>query len=209
MAKAEVRKGEILFGPYGLFSVPLDEYPSPRLDDVPVFDMGADIEPGPGVSGAVDRMITDNFSLGGEFRVYFATVDEAILQDLLDFHSPTYEGLDEVEVTWRTVHFGARARYYIQPERSVNPFLQAGVGLYVSKLKAEFRQIRSSGSTNDYARSESFTDPGVSFGPGALVRLSSTVRMSLDAIVTNVFTSDRNVRYLALSAGLVFGVTPQ
>jgi len=205
-AQAEVRKGEIIFGPYGLYSLPLDDYPSPRLDDVPYVDMGADIEPSPGVAGAADRMITPKLSVGGEFKVYFGTVDEAVLQDFLDFHVPN---LDEAEVTWRTVHFGARARYFIQPEKRINPFLHAGVGLYLSKLLAEFRQIRGSGSTNDFSRSESFTDPGVSFGPGALVRISKDTRLSVDAIFTNVFTAERNVRYLGLSLGLLFGVTPQ
>ncbi len=209
VAQAEVKKGEIMFGPYGLFYLPTDDYPSPVMDDVPYVDMGSDIEPGPGLAGAIDRMLTDRLSVGGEFKVYFGTFDESVLQDFLDFHSAPYEGLDEAELTWRTVHFGARARYFLQPESSINPFLQAGAGLYVSKLKAEFRQVRNSGTTNDYARSESFTDLGVSFGPGVLVRVSPTVRLSLDAIFNNVFTADRNVRYLSASAGLIFSVTPE
>ena len=205
-AQAEVRKGEIMFGPYGLYSIPTDDYPSPLLDDVPYVDFGANIEPSPGLAGAVDRVITPNFSLGGEFKVYFGKVDEATMQDFVDYHVP---GLDEAEFTWRTVHFGARARYFMQPEKSFCPFLQGGVGLYLTKLRAEFRQVRGSGSTNAFPRSESFTDPGVSIGPGALVRLSKDTRLSVDAIFTNVFTAERNVRYLGLSLGLLFSVTPQ
>ena len=203
---AEVRKGEIIFGPYGLYNVPLDDYPSPVLDDVPYVDLGSKVEPSPGVSGAVDKMLTPNFSLGGEFKVYFGTVDEEILQDFLDNH---VSALDEAEVNWRTVHLGARARHYMQPEKRFNPFLQAGVGIYLSKLRAEFRKNKGSGSSNSYSRSESFTDPGVSIGPGALFRISKDVRLSADAIFTNVFTADRNVRYLGLSLGLLFSVTPQ
>ncbi len=203
---ADVRKGEIMFGPYGLYNVPTDDYPSPVLDDVPYMDFGSDVEPSPGVAGAADKMITPKLSLGGEFKVYFGSVDEQKMQDFVDFHVPE---LDEAEMTWRTVHLGARARYFMQPEKSFNPFLQAGVGMYLSKLRAEFRQVRGSGSTNDFSRSESFTDPGVSIGPGALVRISKDTRLSVDAIFTNVFTSERNVRYIGLSLGLLFSVTPQ
>jgi hypothetical protein len=205
-ANAEVHKGEIMFGPFGLFSVPTDDYPSPLLDDVPYIDFGADVEPSPGLSVAADRMITPKLSLGGEFKVYFGTVNEQRMQDFLDFHVPA---LDEAEVTWRTVHLGARARYFMQPEKRFNPFLHAGVGFYLSKLLAEFRQNRGSGSTNDFSRSESFTNPGVSIGPGALVRISKDTRVSIDAIFTNVFTAERNVRYVGLSLGLLFSVTPQ
>jgi hypothetical protein len=204
-ARADVRKGEILFGPYGLYTIPTDDYPSPRLDDVPYFEMGNKVDPSPGLAGAVDRMMSSRLSLGGEFKVYFSTVDEEVLQDFIDNH---ITDLDEVEMTWRTVHFGARARYYMNPEKRVNPFLQGGVGIYVSKLRAELSQIRGSGSSNDFSRSESFTDPGVSIGPGALIRISKDARLSVDAIFTNIFTADRNVRYLGLSLGLLFGVTP-
>lgn len=204
-ARADVRKGEILFGPYGLYTIPTDDYPSPRLDDVPYFEMGNKVDPSPGLAGAVDRMMSSRLSLGGEFKVYFSTVDEEVLQDFIDNHVTE---LDEAEMTWRTVHFGARARYYMNPEKRVNPFLQGGVGIYVSKLRAEFRQVRGSGSSNDFSRSESFTDPGVSIGPGALVRISKDARLSVDAIFTNIFTAERNVRYLGLSLGLIFSVTP-
>ncbi len=205
-SSAEVRKGEIMFGPYGLYSIPTDDYPSPRLDDVPAVDLGPDVEPSPGLGGAVDRVMSTHLSLGGEFKVYFGTVDEEVLQDFLDNHVPT---LDEAEVTWRTVHFGARARYFLSPEKSVNPFLQGGAGIYVSKLRAEFRQIRGSGTTNDFSRSESFTNPGVSVGAGTLMRISKDTRASVDAIFTNIFTEGRNVRYLGFSLGLLFSVTPQ
>lgn len=206
VAKADVRKGEIMFGPYGLYNIPTDDYPSPILDDVPYMDFGGDVNPSPGLAGAADRMITSNISLGGEFKVYFGSIEEQKLQDFIDFHVPE---LDEAEMTWRTVHLGARARYFMQPEKSVNPFFQAGLGIYLSKLLAEFRQVRGSGSTNDFQRSESFTDPGVSIGTGALVRISQVTRLSVDATFTNVFTAERNVRYLGLSLGLLFGVTPQ
>ncbi len=204
-ARADVRKGEILFGPYGLYTIPTDDYPSPRLDDVPYFEMGNKVDPSPGLAGAVDRMMSSRLSLGGEFKVYFGTVDEEVLQEFIENHVTE---LDEAEMTWRTVHFGARARYYMNPEKRVNPFLQGGVGIYVSKLRAEFRQVRGSGSSNDFSRSQSFTDPGVSIGPGALVRISKDARLSVDAIFTNIFTADRNVRYLGLSLGLIFSVTP-
>lgn len=205
-ANAEVRKGEIMFGPNGLYSVPLGDYPSPALDDIPYMDFRGDIEPSPGVAGGADRMITPKLSLGAEFKVYFGTVDEQKMQDFVDAHVPS---LDEAEFTWHTVHLGARARYFAQPEKSINPFLQAGAGLYVNKLRAEFRQSRGSGSFNSFARSESYTDPGVSFGSGALVRISQNVRLSADAILTNVFTSERSVRYVAFSLGLLFSVTPE
>lgn len=204
-ADAEVRKGEILFGPYGVYSVPLDDYPSPRLDDVPYSDFGSDIEPSPGLSGAAERIMSEHLAVGCEFKFTFGSVDEEVLQDLVSYHVPA---LDEVEVTWRTVHLGARLRYYFVPEKPVNPFLQAGAGLYINKMRAEFRQRRGSGSANEYFRSESTTDPGVSFGPGALIRISKDTRLSVDATVTNVFTSDRNVRYFGLSLGLIFSVTP-
>lgn len=204
--RADVRKGEILFGPYGLYTIPTDDYPSPLLDDVPYFEMGNKVEPSPGLAGAVDRMMSTRLSLGGEFKVYFGTVDEDVLQEFIDNH--VAPALDEAEMTWRTVHFGARARYYLNPEKRVNPFLHGGVGIYVSKLRAEFRQVRGSGSSNDFSRSESFTDPGVSIGPGALVRISKDARLSVDAIFTNIFTAERNVRYLGLSLGLIFSVTP-
>ncbi len=205
-ARAEVRNREFLFGPYGTYNVPTDDYPAPRLDDVPYMDFGSDVEPSPGFAGAIDRMLTPNFSIGGEFRVIFGTIDEQRLQDFLDFHVPE---LDEVEMNWRTVQFGARARYFMQPEKSFNPFLQAGAGLYVSKLRAEFRQRRGSGSHNAFTRSESFTDPGFSFGPGALIRITKDARLSVDATFTNVFTEERNVRYVALSLGLLFSVTQE
>lgn len=205
-ARADIRKGEFLFGPYGLYTIPTDDYPSPRLDDVPYFEMGNKVDPGPGVAAAVDRMMSSRLSIGGEFKVYFSTVDEDVLQDFIDTH--VAPALTEAEVTWRTVHLGARARYYLNPAKRVNPFLQAGAGLYVSKLRAEFRQARGNGSTNDFSRSQSTTDPGISLGPGVLVRISRDTRLSVDAIFTNVFSPERNVRYLGLSLGLIFGMIP-
>jgi hypothetical protein len=205
-SRAEIRKGEYLFGPYGLYSVPLDDYPAPKLDDVPYLDMGSDIEPGPGLALAIDRVMSSKLTIGGEFKFYFGTLDERVLQDYVNYH--VYD-LDEAEVTWRTIHFGARARYFLNGDQKVNPFIHAGVGVYINKLNAEFRQIRGSGSTNDFNRSESFTDPGLSFGPGLLYRITNDTRISADAILTNVFTSGRNVRYFAVSLGLVFGVTPE
>lgn len=206
-AHADVRKGEILFGPYGIYGIPTDDYPSPRLDDVPVFEMGNQIEPSLGLSGAIDRMMSSRLSLGGEFDVSFSPIDEEVLQEFLDNH--VAPALDEAELTWQTVHFGARARYYMNPEKRVNPFLQGGVGIYVTKLRAELRQVRGSGSTNDFSRSESFTSPGVSIGPGALLRISKDVRLSVAAVFTNIFTDERHVRSLGLSLGMLFGVTPQ
>jgi hypothetical protein len=204
--QAEVRKGEILFGPSALFNLPTDDYPSPKLDDIPYIDFGGDMEPSPGLGGGVDRMITPKLSLGGEFKIYFGSIDEQKMQDFIDAH---VAALDEAEYTWRTVHFGARARYFMQPEGRFNPFLQAGVGVYVNKLKAEFRQIRGSGSANSFPRSDSYTSPGVSFGPGALLRISKDVRLSMDAIFSNVFSDERNIRYIGASVGLIFGVIPQ
>ncbi len=204
--RAEVRQGEYLFGPYGLYSIPLDDYPSPKLDDVPFIDLGSDVKASPGLAGAVDRVMTPNLTIGGEFKYYFGTVDEEVLSDFVWYH---VNDLDQVEVLWRTVHFGARARYFINPERKLNPFLQGGLGVYVNKLSVEFRKIQGSGTTNDYPTSESLTDLGVSFGPGALLRITNDTRISVEAILTNVFSSGRNVRYLGFSVGMVFGVTPE
>ena len=87
--------------------------------------------------------------------------------------------------------------------------MQGGLGVYVNKLSVEFRKIQGSGTTNDYPTSESLTDLGVSFGPGALLRITNDTRISVEAILTNVFSSGRNVRYLGFSVGMVFGVTPE
>lgn len=204
--QAEVRKGEIIFGPHGLYALPTDDYPSPRLDNIPHAELGSDYEPGLGLALSGDRVMSPRFSLGGEFKVFFGTVDETVFQEFLDHH---VEEFNEAEYTWRTVHFGARARYYMSPEARVTPFLHAGAGLYLSKLRGEFRQPRLSGSSNSFVRSESKTSPGLSLGTGTLVRLSKDVRLSFDAIFTNVFSSERNIRYVAVSTGLIFSVLPE
>jgi hypothetical protein len=177
--RGEVRPGEYLFGPYGMYSIPVDDYPAPRLSEVPFYDMGSDAESNPGLSGAVDRVMGRNWSLGAEFKIHFGTVDEHVMQDFLDYH---VADLDTIKVTWRTIHFGARGRYYMQPEKPLNPYLQGGLGIYVAKQRAEFNQVQGSGSTNDYFRSETFTSPGISFGPGVLVRVTNDTRMSLDVL---------------------------
>ena len=208
-ASADVKKGEFLVAPQGSLAVPVGDYPSPFIQGIPsTIKYGNYIQTGFSLSGSIERMLTTQFALGADFGININPIDETPILPLLQAASDTTSTY-EADFRWRTARIGGHGRWYFQPEKRANPYLHFGTGIYVDKLQTDITEVKRTGTRNNNTRSKSTTNLGVAFGPGILFRISPDIRFSLDAIVHNVFTKDKSVRFLNVTLGMVIGVTPQ
>ncbi|MEW5701298.1 MAG: outer membrane beta-barrel protein [Candidatus Zixiibacteriota bacterium] len=193
---AAVERGELLIGVSGGWSTPVGDYPTT--------DFGDKVKGGVGFGAAVDKLVTDRISVGGEFGASFNPFDQDFIADSLKTgsrYTPDYK--------WRTMYAGARGRYYLNLLGNVNFFAQLGIGAYINKFTSNLNWDRQNGVVTPIEKSDTRTDIGMSFGPGALIRVSQHGRLSVQAIFNNVFTSGQSLRFAGLGAGLTFQIPTQ
>jgi len=198
-AGAAIVRGELLIAPMIGTGVPLGDYPTTSFGDK--------IQVGFGFGAQAERMVTDRIGLGAAFAVNFNEFDNQFIQDSLK-HFSGGRGA-KPDYNWRTMQLSAHGRYYFNPQATVNVFGQLGFGAYVDKFSSNSRYDRSNGVVYEVKRSDTRTDLGVSAGPGASIRTSEYTRIVVAAIINNVFTGGKNLRFVSFSAGLVFRIPAQ
>ena len=195
-ALGAVAKGELLVGATGNWGLPVADYPTAEFGDK--------VQSGFGFGAAVDKMLTDRISVGAELGVNINAFDQDFIADSLNTGSrftPDYN--------WRTMQLSGRGRYHLLPERTVSFFGQVGLGVYINKFSSNLNWDRANGVVTEMKRSDTRTNLGVNLGPGALIRVSQYARLSLEAILNNVFTSGKSLRFVNVSAGLTFHIPTQ
>lgn len=201
-AAADVVKRELLIGPRGSLGVPVGDYPITGRTWSYLKD---DVRPGWALGLIADKMVSHRFSIGAQLDYNFQPMRSTELRQSLQ-----QQGYNiEPEFTWRTLQFTGHVRYYLTPQAAVNFFGQVGTGVYVNKFSTSYIVRGSNGMSQEVPRNQSKTDLGVNFGPGMLVRVGSNTRLSLDAILHNVFTKGQSTRYLNITAGIIFSIMPE
>jgi hypothetical protein len=199
-ASAAIVRGELLIAPMVGTGVPLGDYPTTSFGDK--------IRVGFGFGAQAERMVTDRIGLGAAFAVNFNDFDNQFLQDTFTVLRKGRPG-PKPDYNWRTMQLSAHGRYYFNPQATVNVFGQLGFGAYVNKFSSNSRYDRSNGVVYEVKRSDTRTDLGISAGPGVSIRTSEYTRLVLEAIVNNVFTGGKNLRFVNFGAGLVFRIPAQ
>src|SRR3972149_5846892 len=196
-ASAGVEKGELLIAPRGSLGVPVGEYPITGREWSYLKD---DVKTGFAFGVLVDKMVSARLSVGAQFDYNVSAIGADDLQ------LPPAQGANSVEpdFSWKTLEVTGHARYYFLPAQPVTFFAHLGAGAYVNKFSPNWIIHGSYGLSQDLRRSQSKTNLGLNAGPGVMLRLSPTARLSLEALFNNVFTPNQNTRYLNITAGLVF-----
>ena len=192
---AAMVRGELLVAPMAGAGIPLGDYPTT--------DFGDKVQAGFGFGAQAERMVTNRISLGAAFAANFNDFDNQFIADSLRRFSM---GGTKPDYNWRTMQLSAYGRYYFNPQATVNVFGQLGFGVYVDKFSSNSQYDRQNGVVYEVKRSDTRTDLGISAGPGASVRTSEYTRFVVEAIVNNVFTGGKNLRFVSFSAGLVFRI---
>jgi opacity protein-like surface antigen len=201
-ASAGVVKGELLIAPRGSLSLPVGDYP---ITGRTYSFLKDDVKTGFAFGAMVDMMVSGRLSVGAQFDYNISTLGTG------DLHLPPAQGANSVEAdfTWKTLEVTGHARYYFLPLQSVTLFAHIGAGAYLNKFSPSYIIYGSYDIPVESRRSQSKTSLGLNAGPGVMLRLSPTVRFSLEALLHNVFTPNQNMRYLNVTAGLVFGLLPE
>ncbi len=199
-ARAEILKGELIVTPKLSLGLPIGDYPVGELKGL------INIQPGFAFGVLVDKVATEHLAFGGELHYNVNKVDASKISDALspgdrDKYSPKFE--------WRTIQVTGHARYYFNPAASVNFFAHVGGGVYLNKFAQNAELTGTHGARVTERTSSTTTGFGFNTGPGLLVRLSPSVRLSAEALFNNVFTQTHATRFVNFTLGLVFRIPTQ
>jgi hypothetical protein len=150
-------------------------------------------------------MVSGRLSLGAQFAYNISAMRTAEVVDRYKLDVSK----QEPNFTWKTLEVTGHMRYHLLPERPISFFAHIGAGVYLNKFSPSYIIHGSSDISVDLRRSQSKTNLGINAGPGMMLRLSPSVRLSLEALLHNVFTPMQTMRYLNVTAGLVFGLMPE
>jgi hypothetical protein len=201
-AAAGVVKGELLIAPRGSLSLPVGDYP---ITGRTYSFLNDDVKPGFAFGVLVDKMVSARLSVGAQFDYNISAMRTSEVVDALHLDVSKVEP----DFTWKTLGVTGHVRYYFLPAQPVTFFAHIGAGVYVNKFSPSFTFHGSYGLSEDLRRSQSKTNLGLNVGPGMMLRLGPTTRLSLEALFHTVSTPVQNLRYLNVTAGLVFGLLPE
>jgi hypothetical protein len=201
VAAADVIKGELMLAPRGGGYIPLGNYPIggnfAYLNDK--------VRPGFGFGALVDKAATQKLSFGFEVGYNVSKIDAAELQDALKRQGV----LIKPDFKWTTIELTVHARYHMRTSQPLSFFGHLGAGLYANKLSTDLIQTGTGGIQVDLPSSQTLTRFGINVGPGLLLRTGPYTRISLEAILHNVFSPGQMIRYLNITASLVFSLPPE
>ena len=169
------------------------------LGDYPVATFGSRVQTGVGGNLAVDRMLTGRISVGAAIGIIQNNMD---VEDLL--HGKYSQ--ERPDFKWRTMQASARGRCYFFTDRPLAVFGQFGTGIYLNKFSSNYEYDAGQGTVQQIKRSDTHTDFGMNLGAGALLRVSRSAFVTLEATANHVFTTKGHVRYIGLLGGLVFRI---
>ncbi len=201
-AAADVVKRELMIGIRGSLGLPIGDYPITGRTWSYLKD---DVRTGWALGASVDKMVSRRVSVGGGLDYNSQPMRSTELRQSLHL-----QGYDiDPRFSWKTLAFTGHVRYYLMPEAAVNFFGHFGAGAYVNKFSTSYLVHGTNGMSQEVPRNQSKTDIGINAGPGMLVRLGPATRLSLDAILHNVFTRNQSTRYLNITAGIIFSILPE
>ena len=201
-AIADVIKGEVMIAPRGSLGIPVGDYPITGRD---FSDLKNKVKTGYAFGALVDKVLTERVSVGAEVGYNVSKMNTTDLSNRLK-----QQGYDiEPDFKWKTIQLTGHARYHVLPTQSLSFFGHLGAGLYVNKFSTDYVQHGTGDVTVLVPSSQTFTNFGINAGPGLLLRTGPYTRLSLEAIIHNVFTPKQSTRYLNVTASLVFSIPPE